>query len=119
VGMCKEKARADRGRESGKARNAFVEAALTASGTFGPAPDAADLALIDGRYALAPRLAEELCVRRIVPANDALDRSYERFAPVVQEWLAVMVPPIVCRRPAAWPGYCQGCRITLPQWPVI
>ena len=74
---------AERGRE---ARKAFVEAALPAGGTFGPAPDAADLALINERYALAPLAAEELYVRRMVLANDALDRSYDRkSSPIVSQ----------------------------------
>src|SRR5438094_518134 len=80
---------AERGRE---ARKAFVEAALPAGGTFGPEPDAADLALINERYALAPLGAEALYVRRMVLANDALDRTYERFPPAVLERFAQTLP---------------------------
>jgi hypothetical protein len=75
-----------------EARKAFVEAALPAGGAFGPAPDAADLALINERYALAPLAAEELYVRRMVLANDALDRTYERFPPAVLERFAQTLP---------------------------
>jgi hypothetical protein len=58
-----------------EARKAFVEAALPAG----------DLALINARYALAPLSAEELYVRRMVLANDALNRTYERFPAAVLE----------------------------------
>src|SRR5207244_9627562 len=61
-------------------------------GTFGPVPDAADLALINERYALAPLGAEALYVRRMVLANDALDRTYERFPPAVLERFAERLP---------------------------
>jgi hypothetical protein len=76
----------------GPGRKAFVEAALPASGAFGPAPDAADLALINERFALAPLAAEDLYVRRMVLANDALDRTYERFPPAVLERFAQTLP---------------------------
>jgi len=83
---------AEREREAREARKAFVEAALPQSGAFGPAPDAADLALINERFALAPLAAEELYVRRMVLANDALDRTYERFPPAVLERFAQTLP---------------------------
>jgi len=86
---------AERGREAREAREArkaFVEAALPAGGAFGPAPEAADLALINERYALAPLAAEELYVRRMVLANDALDRTYEQFPAAVLERFSQTLP---------------------------
>src|SRR6266446_5031463 len=81
----------DAGQER-EARKGFVEAALPAGGAVGPEPDAADLALINQRYALAPLAAEELYVRRMVLANDALDRTYERFPAAVLERFAQTLP---------------------------
>jgi hypothetical protein len=76
----------------GEARKAFVEAAVQAGGALGPEPDAADLALINQRFALAPLAPEEVYVRRMVLANDALDRSFERFTPAVLERFAQTLP---------------------------
>jgi hypothetical protein len=58
---------------------------------FGPVPTPEDLALIH-RYTLRPMEPDELYVRRMVLANDAVDRSYERFTPEVLNRFAETLP---------------------------
>ena len=74
------------------ARKAFAAAAVQPRGAVGPEPDAADLALINQQFALAELAPEDVYVRRMVLANDALDRSYERFTPAVLERFARTLP---------------------------
>src|SRR5438445_8729336 len=61
-------------------------------GGFGPEPDAADLALINQRFALEALPKEAVYVRRMVLANDAVDRSFERFPKGVLERFAQTLP---------------------------
>ena len=74
------------------ARKAFAAAAVQPPGAVGPEPDAADLALINQQFALAPLAPEDVYVRRMVLANDALDRAFERFTPAVLERFARTLP---------------------------
>jgi hypothetical protein len=85
---------------------------------FGPVPGAEDLDAIQ-RLTRVPVPSEALYVRRMLLANTWLGRTYERFPPAVLARCAGALPPVVCRRSLALRCYCQGCRITLPQLPVI
>src|SRR5437868_3409856 len=64
---------------------AFIDEGGAGVGGFGPEPDAADLALINQRFALEALASEAVYVRRMVLANDAVDRSFERFPKGVLE----------------------------------